>query len=64
MLKEKILTIYNASKGRYGAPKIQQTLAAEGIKISIKRTYKLMNILGIKSITVKKFKPAASKSKV
>jgi 1,4-alpha-glucan branching enzyme len=64
MLKERILAICNASKRRYGAPKIQQTLAAEGIKISIKRTYKLMKILGIKSITVKKFKPAASKSKV
>ena len=64
MLKERILSIYNASKRRYGAPKIQQTLASEGLKISIKRTYRLMKILGIRSITVKKFRPAASKKKV
>ena len=64
MLKERILDIYNASKRRYGAPKIRETLVEEGIKISIKRTYKLMKILGIRSIIVKKFRPAASKSKV
>ena len=64
VLKERILEIYNASKRRYGAPKIQQTLAAEGIKISVKRTYRLMKSLGIRSIIVKKFRPTSSKSKV
>ncbi|MBU5592966.1 IS3 family transposase [Clostridium sp. MSJ-4] len=44
MLKEKILDIYNVSKGRYGAPKIQQALDAEAIKISVKRTYRLIYI--------------------
>lgn len=47
MLKERILEIYNLSKRRYGAPKIRQALAAEGIKISVKRTYRLMMSLGI-----------------
>ena len=64
MLKERILEIYNVSKGRYGTPKIQQALAIEGIKISVKRTSKLMNILGIRSIIVKKFRPTSSKGKI
>ncbi len=64
MLKERILEIYNVSKGRYRAPKIQQALATEGIKISVKRTSKLINILGIRSIIVKKFRPTSSKGKI
>ncbi len=64
MLKERILDIYNASKRRYGAPKIRQALIEEGIKISVKRTYKLMRGLGISSIIVKKFRPTSSKNRV
>lgn len=64
MLKERILEIYNVSKRRYGAPKIRQALASEGIKISVKRVYKLMKSLGIRSIIVKKFRPTSSKNKI
>lgn len=64
MLKERILEIYNASKRRYGAPKIQKTLQELSIKISVKRTSKLMRNLGIKSIIIKKYRPMRSKKKI
>ena len=63
-LKEQILEIYKDSKGRYGAPKIHEKLKSRNIFISLKRTQRLMNILGIKSIVCKKFRPFTSKKKV
>lgn len=64
MLKGKILEIYKASKGRYGAPKIHKKLIDSGLKISLKRTQRLMKKLDIKSIIIKKYRPTSSKSKV
>ena len=63
-LESLILNIYKASKGRYGAPKIYEKLKAENIVISLKRTQRLMNKLGIKSVVCKKFRPYPSKHKV
>ena len=63
-LEDEILNIYKASKGRYGAPKIYEKLKAKDIFISLKRTQRLMNKLGIKSIVCKKFRPYSSKHKV
>jgi len=63
-LESLILNIYNASKGWYGAPKIYEKLKAENIVISLKRTQRLMNKLGIKSVVCKKFRPYPSKHKV
>lgn len=63
-LEDEILNIYKASKGRYGAPKIYEKLKAKDIFISLKRTQRIMNKLGIKSIVCKKFRPYSSKHKV
>ena len=62
--EEKIIQIYNASKGRYGAPKIHKTLQEESHKMSLKRVQRMMQKLKIQSITVKKFKSYSSKSKI
>ena len=59
-----ILRIYKESKKRYGAPKIQQMLAKEGIYVSVKRVGKRMKFLKIKSCIVKKYRPGSSSKKV
>lgn len=59
-----ILRIYNESKKRYGAPKIQKILETEGKHVSQKRVSKRMKFLKIKSCIVKKYKPASSSQKV
>ena len=61
---EKIIEIHDDSKKRYGAPKIYKALQKQGYTISLKRVQRLMKKAGIKSITVKKFRPTASKHNV
>ena len=61
---KRIVDIYNQSKKRYGAPKIHHILQQEGYYVSLKRVQRLMKKVGIKSITVKKFRPMPSKEKV
>lgn len=58
------MDIYKESKRRYGAIKIYRFLIRKGIKISLKRTQRLMKKLGAKSIIVKKYKPMKSNNKV
>ena len=53
-LEKLILEIYEDSGKTYGAPKINITLRNKGITISIKRTQRLMNNMGIKSIIIKR----------
>lgn len=60
-IKKEILKIYQNSKKRYGAPKINASLKSLGVNISLKRTQRLMNKLGIKSIVTKKFRPYSNK---
>lgn len=63
-LREDILAIYHESGKRYGAPKIREELIAMGYeKISLKRVQRHMSKLGIRSITIKKYRPHA-KNKV
>lgn len=57
-LDVKIKAIYDKSKGRYGSPKITKELQKEGIKVSQKRVARRMKLLGLKSITIKKFNHA------
>jgi len=64
MFEASIIKIYEDSKKRYGAPKIHKLLNQQGHKISLKRVQRIMKKLGIKSITVKKFRPHSSKNKV
>ena len=63
-LEKEILNIHKASKCRYGAPKIYEKLKSNNISISLKRTQRLMNKLGIKSIVCRKFRPFSSRNKV
>ncbi|WP_442946280.1 IS3 family transposase [Oceanobacillus sp. MO10714A] len=63
-LTEKIIEIHEASKKRYGAPKIFKILKKQGHKVSFNRVQRLMKKAGIRSITVKKFRPTPSKEKV
>lgn len=63
-LENEILDIYKASKCRYGAPKIYEKLKSRNIFISLKRTQRLMNKLGIKSVVCKKFRPYSSRNKI
>lgn len=63
-IEEKILDIHRDSKKRYGAIKINKSLEEQGITISIKKTQRLMNKLGIKSVIVKKYRPTNSKTEI
>src|SRR5690625_2612574 len=63
-LTKKIKKIHSASYKRYGAPKIHHLLEKEGYDVSLKRVQRLMKKAGIRSITVKKFRPTPSKEKV
>ena len=55
-----IKRIYKESKKRYGSPKITKVLETEGIKVSQKRVARRMKILGLRSITVKKYNHAGN----
>ena len=57
-LDAEIKRIFYDSKGRYGSPKIAKQLNNEGINVSQKRVARRMNLLGLRSITVKKFNHA------
>lgn len=62
-IEKEIVNIHKASKNRYGANKINESLKPLGITISLKRTQRLMKKLGIKSIIIKKYRPTSSKNK-
>lgn len=47
---------FDGFKQRYGSPKITAKLREEGIVVSTKTVAKLMNIMGLRSRTVKKYK--------
>lgn len=63
-LEKEILNIYKASNCRYGSPKIYEKLKSNNISISLKRTQRLMNKLGIELIACKEFRAFSSKNKV
>ena len=52
---QKIISVYSASKGIYGAPKIAAILEYQGVKCSVSTVSRAMKILGIKSIVAEKF---------
>ena len=64
ILTERIVAIHQESKERYGAPKIHRLLLKKGYQVSVKRVQRLMKAAGIRSITVKKFRPTPSKEKI
>lgn len=63
-LDKEIKEEYEKSKGRYGSPKIQKILEKRGIKVSQKRVARRMKKMGLRSITIRKFRPSGSKGKV
>lgn len=56
-LSRLISGIYFENKGIYGAPKIHKILISRGENLSLKRVQKLFRKLGLRSITMKKYKP-------
>jgi putative transposase len=57
-IKELIKSIYHRHKGRYGYRRITDELLNKGIIINHKTVFRLMKLLGLKSIIrVKKYKP-------
>ena len=64
ILDQKILEIYNDSKKRYGAPKIQKVLEKGGIKVNVKTVQKRMKKLKIHSIVIKKYKNHKTKEEI
>lgn len=64
LLDIEIKRVYKDSKGRYGSPKITKTLNSQNIIISQKRVARRMKILGLRSITINKYRPASSNKKV
>ena len=63
-LTNSIKAIHTESNERYGAIKIHKCLQKKGFNVSIKRVQRIMKEEGIRSITVKKFRPTPSKEKV
>lgn len=63
-LTNSIKAIHTESNERYGAVKIHKCLQKKGFNVSIKRVQRIMKEEGIRSITVKKFRPTPSKEKV
>lgn len=64
ILDAKIQELYYRNKRRYGAPKIHKKLCEQGEKISLKRVQRRMNLMGLKSIVVKKYKPITTSKAV
>lgn len=59
-LDVKIKEIYYSSSRRYGSPKITKVLNNNGYKVSQKRVARRMRLLGLRSITIKKYNHAGS----
>jgi len=63
-ITQRIISIHQESKQRYGAPKIHHLLKQEGFHVSLKRVQRLMKKSDIRSIVKKRYKPYPSKEKV
>lgn len=61
-LKVEIVRVHDASKKRYGSPRITKDLNQDGIKVSQPTVAKLMKEQGIKSVIKKKFKATTDSS--
>lgn len=63
-LLARIRVIHHESGGRYGAPKIFETLKQQKYKGSIDRVQRIMKKVGIRSNITKKYKPTSSQKPV
>ncbi|WP_267901361.1 IS3 family transposase [Cohnella faecalis] len=55
-LEQKIRRIFLGSRRLYGSPKVTAALRTRGVVVSEKRVARLMQVMGLKSRTVKKYK--------
>ncbi|SFF38719.1 Integrase core domain-containing protein [Spirosoma endophyticum] len=62
-ITEIISSLFTASNGRYGSPKITRDLKAQGINVSRPRVARLMKQANLKSITQKKYVVTTTDSK-
>ena len=58
-----ISSLFTASKGRYGSPKITADLKAQGVKVSRPRVARLMKQANLKSVIQKKYVVTTTDSK-
>lgn len=61
-LREKIRAVYSAHRGRYGAPRIQRELAAQGDRHGCKRIARLMRREGLQGLCARRFVPRTTQS--
>lgn len=64
LLSVQIKDIWLNSKKRYGYPKITAQLKRENVKVGAKRVWKLMNLMGIRSITMRKYRHYKSREAI
>lgn len=62
LLTTELRSIWAEHRFVYGAPKLHYFLQKQGYRLSIKRVQKLMRKAGIKSITMKKWRPSGKQS--
>jgi transposase InsO family protein len=55
-LKQQILSIHTKTKGRYGTPRIEQSLRRGGVRTSRKRVARLRRELGLRARTPRRFR--------
>ena len=61
-LREKIRRVHTGHLGRYGAPRIQRELAAQGDRHGCKRIARLMRAEGIQGLCARRFVPRTTQS--
>jgi len=61
-LRKKIRAVHLTHRGRYGAPRIQQELAAQGHPHGCKRIARLMQAEGIRGLCARRFVPRTTQS--
>lgn len=61
-LREKICVVHARHLGRYGAPRIQRELAAQGDRHGCKRIARLMRAEGIQGLCARRFVPRTTQS--
>ncbi len=62
LLTEQIEAVHEKHKGRYGAPRIQDELADQGSRHSVKRIARLMKAAGLQGLSPKRFVPQTTDS--
>jgi transposase InsO family protein len=62
VLRGQIRTVHTQHRGRYGAPRIQAELAAQGARHGCKRIARLMRAAGLRGLCARRFVPRTTQS--